>query len=409
MIEKPSKSVGYIIYRKKRRKYTARYYIYDSKNGKNILKSKDFKTRGEAEKYLETINYQRGNEIYIAKKGIPLVDLMRSILELKKESNQIGECTYGRTIRTIKMIERYQIGNEFINEITSEEIQAFMNAHKYLSNSTINKLYQMIGSTFRVAINKGYLLRDPMINVIKPKSEKMDKKVRALTIEEQKAFTKYLLSIPHEKCKYKSAYLIQMFCGLRIGETLALTMRDIDLFHRTISVKKTLTKDQFDRTIMGTTTKTYAGMRIVPIPKFILPTIVEQMQYANNQLNNEEKLLFKPNDRNYTNREVVNDFLKYLLKKEFGITDISSHSLRHTYGTRCVESGMQPVVVQRLMGHTDVSVTLNTYTSVYDKFKEQEIEKVNEYYLKENLYNDQTIIETNEVEVSDVLKLNEIN
>lgn len=48
---------------------------------------------------------------------------------------------------------------------------------------------------------------------------------------------------------------------------------------------------------------------------------------------------------------------------------------------------MAPVVVQKLMGHTDVMVTLNTYTSVYDKFKEQEIEKVNKYYLEENMLN----------------------
>ena len=46
---------------------------------------------------------------------------------------------------------------------------------------------------------------------------------------------------------------------------------------------------------------------------------------------------------------------------------------------------MQPVVVQRMMGHTDVSVTLNTYTSVFDQFKNKEIEKVNQYYLEENL------------------------
>ena len=64
---------------------------------------------------------------------------------------------------------------------------------------------------------------------------------------------------------------------------------------------------------------------------------------------------------------------------------ISTHSLRHTFGTRCIEAGMNPVVVQKLMGHTDVSVTLNTYTSVFDRFKAQEIEKVNEYYFKEKM------------------------
>lgn len=77
--------------------------------------------------------------------------------------------------------------------------------------------------------------------------------------------------------------------------------------------------------------------------------------------------------------------LKKIFKEEFGITDITTHNLRHTYGTRCIEAGMAPVVVQRLMGHKDISVPLNTYTSVFDKFKESEIDKVNQYYMNENL------------------------
>lgn len=50
-----------------------------------------------------------------------------------------------------------------------------------------------------------------------------------------------------------------------------------------------------------------------------------------------------------------------------------------------MKAGMAPVVVQRLMGHKDISVTLNTYTSVFDKFKEREVDKVNQYYLNEHL------------------------
>ena len=58
---------------------------------------------------------------------------------------------------------------------------------------------------------------------------------------------------------------------------------------------------------------------------------------------------------------------------------------------------MAPVVVQRLMGHKDISVTLNTYTSVFDKFKEREIDQVNQYYLEENLFanNNQKLIDNN--------------
>ncbi len=228
-------------------------------------------------------------------------------------------------------------------------------------------------------------MQNPMINVIKPKSMKEDKEVRALTVEEQQAFTEYLLNKDLKHCKYRNVFLIQMYMGLRCGEALALATHDIDLQHRKMNIHRTLTTDENNAIIMGNKTKTYAGKRIIPIPDFIYPYIVEQMKIANEQINNEEKLLFKPSNAKYTRRTNVNSELHRILEKNFGITGISTHSLRHTYGTRCIESGMAPVVVQRLMGHKDIGVTLNTYTTVFDKFKEAEIDKVNQYYLNENL------------------------
>ena len=72
-----------------------------------------------------------------------------------------------------------------------------------------------------------------------------------------------------------------------------------------------------------------------------------------------------------------------------GLSDknISTHSLRHTYATRCIEAGMNAVVLQRLMGHTDVKITLNTYTSVFNEFKEDEINKVTKYINKKIINN----------------------
>lgn len=59
---------------------------------------------------------------------------------------------------------------------------------------------------------------------------------------------------------------------------------------------------------------------------------------------------------------------------------------------------MAPVVVQKLMGHKDIGVTLNTYTTVFDKFKENEIDKVNQYYLNENLIGNRTLNDKNNID-----------
>ena len=376
---------GTIFFNKQRKKWNAQYKEYDAKTGTIKPKTKSFKTEEEAKKYLATVMYQKENPIYIEHNGIPICEVMKTNLKLKLDTNQITPTQFGRVSKTIEKIEQVPLGKKNIDTITSDEIQDYLNSQTYLSNSSIKKLYQQFNQAFKIAINRGYLMQNPMINVIRPKSEKEDKEVRALTVEEQQAFTEYLISKEVSKCKYKNIYLIQMYMGLRVSEALAITTHDIDLQHKKININKTLTTDEIGGVIMGNKTKTYAGKRILPIPDFLYPYIVEQMKVANDQINNDEKLLFKPINQKYTRRENVNSELKRILKKYFNITDISTHSLRHTFGTRCIESGMAPVVVQKLMGHKDIGVTLNTYTSVFDKFKEHEIDKVNRYYLDENL------------------------
>ena len=385
-MRKRNNSTGYITFRKDRKKWEARFYEINPVNNKRKTKSRSFDSQEEAKKYLESLMYQKENPLYIKNNGIPFCEFMRNNLKLKLETNQITEVTYLRSIQTIEQIDKFAIGKEKIDEITTEELQAFMNYHKYLSNSSINKLYQQLGTTFRLAINKGYMMRNPMAGVLKPKSDKLDKKVRALTFEEQQLFTNFLLSKDIKECKYKNVFLIQMFMGLRIGEALALKTTDIDLKNKKMYISKTLTKDDRGNTIMGRTTKTYAGKRVLPIPKFLLETLIEQMKVAEENELNEEKMLFKPENTKYTDRENVNTELKRLLKRHFGIEDITTHSLRHTYGTRCIESGMQPIVVQKMMGHADIRVTLNTYTSVFDEFKAKEIEKVNKYLIETNIF-----------------------
>mgnify|MGYP000081100541 FL=1 len=381
---------GYVFFNKQRKKWNAQYRDYDINTGTLKLKTKSFKTKEEAKKYLSTIMYQKENPIYVEHHGIPLCELMRANLKFKLDTNLITATQFSRVSTTIGALEKLPIGNKKIDEITSTEIQTYLNSISNLSNSSIKKIYGQFVQAFKTAMNKGYIMKNPMNTVIRPISQKQDKKVRALTLDEQQAFTDYLLTKDIKQCKYKNVFLIQMYMGLRVGEALALTMNDVDLKNKKINIHRTLTTDENNETIMENKTKTYAGMRVVPIPEVIYPYVIEQMNIANTQYNNDEKLLFKPLNHNYTKRTNVNSELHRILKREFDITDISTHSLRHTFGTRCIESGMAPVVVQRLMGHTDIGVTLNTYTSVFDKFKENEVNKVNQYYLNNNLVSNNT-------------------
>ena len=189
--------------------------------------------------------------------------------------------------------------------------------------------------------------------------------------------SKYLLKSNLSEEKYKNVILLELYTGMRIGEILALTRDDIDLYKQIIYVRKTITVDKNGEQTVKKGTKTYSGKRDIPFPSFLVPHLEEQFI---NYEDNENELLFSYEGR-IIKASTVNTVLKRICRQLNLSSKISNHTLRHTYGTRCIESGMTPIVVQKLMGHKDIRVTLNTYTSVLNQFKIDELNKVAQYYL----------------------------
>ena len=397
-----SQKLGSIYFDDKRQRYIAQYYVIDKETHTEKRLKKSFMSEEEAKDFLNTMQYQKGNEIFIKNNGIPLNQLMRSIQKRKLDMNVISETQYARVLKTIAVIEKSPMVKQKIEDITSDDIQDYLNSLTNYSNSYIKKLVEQFNQAYKLAMNKGYITRNPMIDVITPKSNKKDKVNRAMTVEEQQKFTQYLMSKTAEEEPYKNVFLIQMYCGLRIGETLALKDTDIDLQRNLLSVSKTITTDKDGKAIMGNSTKTYAGIREIPIPEYIRECLMEQMEIAKE---NRDRQLFLSSNGRYIDGRNANRILKKRLK-EIGIEGFSTHSLRHTYGTRCVEAGMRAVALQRLMGHTDVSVTLNTYTSVFNKYKESELQKVNDYYLNNQIFSPSNLLEENK-KLLNALEINE--
>lgn len=376
---------GSIYFNKQRKKWNAQYMDFDVEKGDYKVKTKSFKTEEEAKKFLATIMYQKENELYVEHNGIPICEIMRSNLRKKLETNQISSTQFARVTHTIDKISKTYIGSKNIDKITAKDLQEYMNSQKHLSNSSLSKIFGQFNQVFKIAMNKGYIMKNPMVEVLKPRSDKKNKKVRAMTLDEQQPFTEYLLNTEAKKCKYKNVYLIQMYLGLRCSEALSLEIADFDLKKGIAHIHTTLSIDENNNIIRKDTTKTPSGDRYVQIPKFIYPHIIEQMRIGACQENNEEHLLFKPEDKQYTSRTNVNSELKRILKRKYNIDDISTHSLRHTFCTRCLEADIEPMVIAKIMGHSDVGLIFKVYAEIQEKFKNREMEKINEYYMSENI------------------------
>lgn len=392
MPRKKGTSNGSVYFDKSKQKWIAQIYYLDSLTNARKKKTKNFNTEEEAKKYIDVSNYQKEDVNYIKNRGISLIDLMRARVKRKLDTNIISENQYYRTEQTLNVIEKSYLAQINIEDINTEQIQTYFNGlTDHYSNSSIKKFHEQFKQAFDYAEKKGYLVKNPMTDFIKPKSRKKDKIVRALTIEEQQLFTEYLLKQNIEDFRYRNVFLIQMYMGLRIGEALALRKGDIDLKNNLMHVNRTITTGKNSKPVMGDSTKTYAGIRELPIPKYLLPYIVEQLRKSNN---NKDNLLFVSKEETLVDGRIANNILKKALSS-LGINGISTHSLRHTYGTRNVEAGMRAVALQRLMGHKDISVTLNTYTSVFNRYKESEMEKVNDYYLENNFFDSQNQLSDN--------------
>ena len=371
------KNEGSISFDKNKQLWRGQYKDGKDENGKVIRRSIYSKSKDEVISRLNTIMYEKSNSTYIKKNGIKLIDIIESMIEQKYKLNIIADRQYKTLSAHIKRIKENKIANMEVQEIEIYDVQEFLYTIVDYSQSYIKKLCAILNSAFKDAIKKRIIQFNPMDSVIIPNSRKETKIVRSLTLNEQKLFTNYLINSTILDEPYKNIFLIQMYMGLRIGEVLALKSSDFDIENDYLYVRRTLTEDKSGKLIMKNKTKSMCGKRDIKISKFLKPYILEQIQISKN---NKDGLLFTHN-KQYIRHHGVNSVLKRIFRTNLGLSDeeISSHVLRHTYATRCKESGIDILVTKELMGHSDVKITLNTYTQIQQQYKENELEKFDNF------------------------------
>ena len=243
--------------------------------------------------------------------------------------------------------------NKWADKANKGEKGAYAN-YSFLNN--INRRILQYGVTMQA------IKHNPARDVIIPrKQQNKEHKVKFFSNQELKQFLDYLEDLDQSSYENFFDYVLYktlLASGCRIGEALALEWSDIDLKKGTISISKTLNRYQETNT-----PKSKAGLREIDIDKAtvsLLKQYKKRQQVQSWQLGRSEGIVFTP----FTTKYAYACLLRKRLQSHFkaaGVPDISFHGFRHTHATIMLYAGIEAKDLQYRLGHSNISMTLNTY------------------------------------------------
>ena len=307
-----------------------------------------------------------------------------------KTKTGVRQCTRTGYETVQRVLAKEPFGQKKIRSIKTSDAKLFLiklQQEDGKSYSSIHTIRGVLRPAFQMAVDDDILVKNPfgfqLAGVVVNDSVTRE----AISREQMRKFLKFV----HDDvcyCKYYEVVYILFHTGMRISEFCGLTLKDIDLEGRTVNIDHQLQRTCDMRYVIEET-KTDAGKRKIPITEdvaMMFQAIIEDRELPKMEkvIDGHTGFLFYDDDGNPLvamhwqhrfNRMVgrYNDIYRVQMP------NITPHVCRHTYCSNMAKSGMNPKTLQYLMGHSDISVTMNVYTHISFDDAEEELKRMEEF------------------------------
>lgn len=330
------------------------------------------------------IGYDLDNQLDPLGKNITVNELVERYLSTKTGAKNSTKMNYGFVKNLLK---NQAFGDLKISKIKTSDAKLFLIKLQQEDNkrySTIKTVRGVLRPAFQMAVDDDVLNKNPfgfeLAGVVVNDSVTRE----AVTKDQMRKFLKFV----HDDvvyCKYYEVVYILFHTGMRISEFCGLTLSDIDLENRIINIDHQLQRSSKMEYIIEST-KTNAGTRKLPMTDDVAQcfrAIIEDREppeheriidgyggflFTDKKGYPEVAMHWEHRFKHMVNR--YNEIYRVQMPK------ITPHVCRHTYCSNMAKAGMNPKTLQYLMGHSDIGVTLNTYTHLGLEDAEDELKRV---------------------------------
>lgn len=314
----------------------------------------------EANRFLKEIEAELALGLAKNETDMNFYDCVHHVYNLKfKKLEQSTIDNY--TVYINQICERF--GKMKLKSITSMMIENFFaNSAKTKSRRVLKFYWSILNTTLEYAYKKDLISENPMLKVefIEPEQQKKKKKVMPIAKDDLDVLFAYI-----DLIKYLFLAKLLLYTGMRVGEAQAITWDDIDYKKKIIVINKS-----YKRHGETGTTKTKRS-RIVILHNAIME-LLEEIKYFQEDCKKKFGATYQDNnsiicneDGSYMKYSAIRSYFRRLDKKINA--KIRTHRFRHTFAsTLILKEGLNPKVVQKLLGHQKISTTLDIYTDLFN-------------------------------------------